>query len=110
MISLPTLLAEGDRTPFSFFFSYETMMRIMEEPKHARVAKSFVNEDHDRGGLPPSDDRIASATNTASMSVNDLRAIVRKHGFKPVLVGGIYYLQGRLAQLVASSLVTGSSG
>ena len=39
--------------------------------------------------------------------VDDLRSIVRKHGFKPVLVGGIYYLQGRLAKLVASSLVTG---
>src|SRR6266403_3866701 len=28
VISLPTLLAEGDRTPFSFFLSYETLMRI----------------------------------------------------------------------------------
>ena len=39
--------------------------------------------------------------------VNDLRGIVRKHGFKTDLVGNIYYLEGRLSQLVASSLVTG---
>ena len=39
--------------------------------------------------------------------VDDLRSIARKSGFKPRLVGGIYYLQGRLAKLVASSLVTG---
>src|SRR5438132_5972973 len=45
VISLPTLLAEGDRTPFSFFLSYEKMMNIMEQPKYARVAKSFVNDD-----------------------------------------------------------------
>src|SRR5213594_1442734 len=45
VILLPTLLAEGDRTPFSFFLSYEKMMEIMEQPKHARVAKSFVNDD-----------------------------------------------------------------
>src|SRR5207248_5009177 len=45
VISLPTLLAEGDRTPFSFFLSYEKMMEIMEQPKYARVAKSFVNDD-----------------------------------------------------------------
>src|SRR5438105_11650460 len=45
VISLPTLLSEGDRTPFSFFLSYETLMRIMEKPEHERVAKSFVNED-----------------------------------------------------------------
>ena len=39
--------------------------------------------------------------------VNDLRAVVRHQGFKPVLIGGIYRLEGELAQLVASSLVTG---
>jgi predicted RND superfamily exporter protein len=39
--------------------------------------------------------------------VNDLRSICRKYGFKADLVGGIYYLQGRLAKLVAESLVTG---
>ena len=39
--------------------------------------------------------------------VDDLRAICRKDGFKAELVGGIYYLQGRLAKLVASSLGTG---
>src|SRR5437762_183464 len=39
VVSLPTLLAEGDRTPFSFLISYEKMMEIMEQPKYARVAK-----------------------------------------------------------------------
>src|SRR5437762_4951691 len=39
VISLPTLLAEGDRTPFSFLISYEKMMEIMAQPKYARVAK-----------------------------------------------------------------------
>jgi predicted RND superfamily exporter protein len=39
--------------------------------------------------------------------VNDLRAVVRHQGFKPVFVGGIYELQGALAQLVASSLKSG---
>src|SRR5436190_19291361 len=45
VISLATLLAEGDRVPFSFFISYEKMMEIMSQPKYARVAKSFVTED-----------------------------------------------------------------
>src|SRR6266700_1036703 len=45
VISLPTLLAEGDRTPFSFLISYEKMMEIMAQPKYARVSKSFVTED-----------------------------------------------------------------
>jgi predicted RND superfamily exporter protein len=106
VISLPTLLAEADRAPFSFFFSYETIMRMLAEPKHARVAKSFVNAEHTQAVFLLR--MIESRRDKYRVEVvDDLRAIVRKHGFKPVLVGGIYHLQGRLAQLVASSLVTG---
>jgi len=45
VISLPTLLSEGERRPFSFLLSHETLLRKMEEPKYSRVAKSFVNQD-----------------------------------------------------------------
>ncbi len=106
VISLPTLLAEGDRTPFSFLISYEKMMEIMAQPKYARVSKSFVTEDRTQAMFLL---RMVEARRDKYRVnvVDDLRAIARKHGFKPELVGGIYYLQGRLAQLVASSLVTG---
>jgi predicted RND superfamily exporter protein len=106
VISLPTLLAEADRVPFSFFFSYETIMRKLEEPQHARVGKSFVNADHTQAVFLLRMFETRRDKYRVDV-VDDLRGIVRKHGFKPVLVGGIYYLQGRLAQLVASSLVTG---
>src|SRR4051812_3085354 len=106
VISLPTLLAEGDRVPFSFFLSYETLMRIMEKPEHERVAKGFVNKDRTQAVFLLR--MIETRRDKYRLEVvDDLRAIVRKHGFKPVLVGGIYYLQGELAKLVASSLVTG---
>ncbi|MGH9694499.1 MAG: MMPL family transporter, partial [Bryobacteraceae bacterium] len=45
VISLPVLLAEGDRTPFSFFFSYETLLRFMDKPQHERIARHFVSRD-----------------------------------------------------------------
>ena len=82
------------------------MLEIMEEPKYARVAKSFVNEDRTQAVFLL---RMVEARRDQYRLdvVNDLRSIARKHGFKTVLVGSIYYLQGRLAQLVASSLVTG---
>src|SRR5947208_7809710 len=48
VISLPTLLSEGDRTPFSFLLSYEKMTEMMEQPKYARVAKGFVTKDRTR--------------------------------------------------------------
>src|SRR5213080_1202630 len=106
VISLPTLLAEGDRTPFSFLISYEKMMEIMAQPKYARVAKSFVTEDRTQTMFLL---RMVEARRDKLRLevVDDLRSITRKHGFTPALVGGIYYLQGRLAKLVASSLVTG---
>src|SRR5213080_742888 len=106
VISLPTLLAEGDRTPFSFLISYEKMMEIMEQPKYARVAKSFVSKDRADAVFTL---RMIEARRTKYRVdvVNDLRALCRKYGFKADLVGGIYYLQGRLAKLVAESLVTG---
>src|SRR6184192_204743 len=106
VISLPALLAEGDRTPFSFLISYEKMMEIMAQPKYARVAKSFVTEDRTQAVFLL---RMVEARRDKYRVdvVDDLRSVARKHGFKTPLVGGIYYLQGRLAKLVASSLVTG---
>ena len=106
VISLPTLLAEGDRTPFSFLLSYEKIIEIAEQPKYARVAKSFVSEDRKEAVFML---RMIEAHRTKYRVdvVNDLRAVCRKYGFKADLVGGIYYLQGRLAKLVAESLVTG---
>src|SRR6266436_2283379 len=106
VISLPTLLAEGDRTPFSFLLSYEKMTEMMEQPKYARVAKSFVTKDRTRAMFLLRMVEARRAKHRLEV-VDDLRAICRKYGFKPELVGGVYYLQGRLAQLVASSLVTG---
>ena len=106
VISLPTLLAEGDRTPFSFLLSYEKMIEIMEQPKYARVAKSFVTDDREEAMFLVR--MVESRRDKLRLDVvDDLRSITRKYGFTPRFVGGVYYLQGRLAKLVASSLVTG---
>src|SRR5437870_966908 len=106
VISLPTLLAEGDRTPFSFLISYEKMMEIMAQPKYARVSKSFVTDDRKEAVFMLRMIEARRAKYRVDV-VNDLRAVCRKYGFHVDLVGGIYYLQGRLAKLVADSLVTG---
>src|ERR1051325_3183177 len=106
VISLATLLAEGDRVPFSFLISYEKMMEIMAQPKYSRISKSFVTDDRKETVFTL---RMIEARRTKYRVdvVNDLRAVCRKYGFHVDLVGGIYYLQGRLAKLVAESLVTG---
>jgi hypothetical protein len=42
--------------------------------------------------------------------VNEIKAVVREQGFKPVLVGGLYPLQGELSKLVEGSVVRGLGG
>ena len=106
VISLPVLLAEGKRHPFAFLFSKEHLLKKMEEPKHERVARTFVTHDRTQAAFYLRMEEHGRTKPRVEV-VNDLRSIVRKSGFKPVLVGGIYRLQGELARLVASSLVTG---
>src|SRR5438270_5628786 len=82
------------------------MIEIMEEPKYARVAKSFITDDRTEAMFLVR--MVEERRDKLRLEVvDDLRSITRKSGFTPRLVGGIYYLQGRLAKLVASSLVTG---
>lgn len=106
VISLPLLLAEGKRHPFAFLFSKEYLLKKMEEPKHERVARTFVTHDRTKAAFylrMEEHERLKPRVEV----VNDLRDIVRRQGFRPILVGGIYQLQGELARLVASSLTAG---
>jgi uncharacterized protein len=106
VISLPVLMAEGHRHPLAFLLSWDHLLKIMNEPKHERVASTFVTKDRTLAAYylrMVERDRDKPRVEV----VNDLRTIVRQQGFKPVLVGGVYELQGALAQLVASSLVKG---
>lgn len=105
-ISLATVVAEADRNPMAKFLSTQNLVQRLEQPKYSRVAKSFINRDRSKAVFllrMIEEHRGEKRVNV----VDDLKAIARKHGFHVVSVGGIYYLAGRLAQLVASSLVTG---
>ena len=106
VISLPVLMAEGDRSPLSFFLTWEHLVRILERPEHDRVARSFVTQDHKEAVFLL---RMVESGRTGYRAsiVDELRSTVRKHGFEPVLVGGIYQLQGQLAKLVAASMIEG---
>src|SRR5919197_3711730 len=109
VISLPVLMAEGRRRPLAFLLSSEHLLKILEEPKHERIARTFVTKDRTQAAFYL---RMVERDRTKRRVdvVNDLRTIVRRNGFKPVLVGGIYQLQGELATLVADSVTTGLVG
>ena len=106
VLSLPVLMDEAHRHPLAFLLSWNHLLNILNEPKHARVASSFVTKDRKLAAFYL---RMEEQTRTKPrvQTVDDLRSIVRKHGFRLALVGGVYELQGQLAKLVAKSLVSG---
>jgi predicted RND superfamily exporter protein len=105
-LSLPVLMAEADRHKFAFLFSWNHLLNILNEPKHSRVASTFVTKDRMLAAFYLRMDEHGRTKPRVEV-VNDLREIVRRHGFKVVLVGGVFELQGALAKLVEKSLVTG---
>jgi predicted RND superfamily exporter protein len=108
-ISLPVLMAEGHRRPLAFLISWNHLLNIMNEPKYNRVASTFVTKDRTMAAFYLRMDEHGREQPRVEV-VNQLRAVVRRNGFRPVLVGGVYELQGELAQLVAKSLVKGLLG
>jgi predicted RND superfamily exporter protein len=109
VISLPVLMAEGHRRPLAFLISWNHLLNIMNEPKYNRVASTFVTKDRSMAAFYLRMDEHGRNQPRVEV-VNGLRSVVRKNGFRPVLVGGVYELEGELAQLVASSLVKGLLG
>ncbi|MFZ1972559.1 MAG: MMPL family transporter [Candidatus Acidiferrales bacterium] len=109
VISLPVLMAEGHRRPLAFLLSWNHLLNIMNEPKYNRVASTFVTKDRSMAAFYLRMDEHGRDQPRVDV-VNELRSVVRQNGFRPVLVGGVYELQGELAQLVASSLVKGLLG
>jgi uncharacterized protein len=106
VLSLPVLMAEGHRHAFAFLFSWDRLLKIMDSPKNGRAASTFITKDRSVAAFYL---RMEEQTRTKSRLglVNDLKRIVRRDGFVPTLVGGVYYLQGELARLVADSLKEG---
>ncbi|MGC2248500.1 MAG: MMPL family transporter [Terriglobales bacterium] len=106
VISLPVLMAEGHRRPLAFLLSWNHLLNIMNEPKYHRVASTFVTKDRKMAAFYLRMEERERNKPRVEV-VNELRAIVHKNGFRTVLVGGVYDLQGELAKLVAASLVKG---
>lgn len=112
VVSLPVLMQEAeDETPFlaDIFVDDEDRLDELEKAKHDRVARSFVTGHRQLGRFFL---RMKETGREAPRQevVGRLQGLVQRHGFVPVLTGGLYPLQGHLASLVASSLASGLIG
>jgi uncharacterized protein len=109
VLSIAPLMAEADRPWYSFLFSRKAKLKRLEDPKHDRIGRTFVSEDrrHARFILRMHEQ---ARSRPREAVVNDIRAIAREQGFRPVLVGGLYPLQGELSKLVEGSVIRGLGG
>jgi predicted RND superfamily exporter protein len=106
VLSLPVLMEEAHRHPFAPLLGWKKLVSILNEPKHHRVAANFLTKDRTLTAYYLRMDEHGRTRPRVEV-VQELRELVRKHGFVPYLVGEAYELQGALAQMVAHSLVTG---
>ncbi len=105
-VSIPLLLTEAKRSPFSFFLSNELLMSILGSPRFGEISKYFVTDDR-KQALFTMRMNEGDLKDKRLVIVERIRQIVIGQKFKPDLVGGVFMLQGRLAALVNSSLISG---
>jgi predicted RND superfamily exporter protein len=109
VLSIALLMAETDRPWFSFLFSWEKRFEKLESPRHDRIARTFISEDRTRGRFILRM-RESARSRPRDAVVREIYGIAGEQGFEPVLVGGLYPLQGELSELVRGSVVRGLGG
>lgn len=106
-ISLPVLIAQAKDVPvLGWVLPREMLLSAMELPMNDKIAKSFITKDRKYGLFLL---RMIESYRTLPRLdiIEEIKLIAENEGLYPEIVGGIYNLQGHLAQLVASSLVGG---
>jgi predicted RND superfamily exporter protein len=109
VLSIALLMAEADRPWYSFLFSWEKRFDRLESPRHDRIARTFLSEDRTRGRFILRM-RESARSRPRNAVVREIYDIAAEQGFKPVLAGGLYPLQGELSELVQGSVVRGLGG
>jgi predicted RND superfamily exporter protein len=106
VLSLPVLMAEANRSPLAKLLTWDWLLDVLSRPGFDRVAEGFVNKERTEALFML---RMVEGGREERRTdvVARLHRIVKKHGFVPALTGGIYVLQGRLADFVAASLYEG---
>jgi len=110
VLSVSPLLAEAKRSnPLAAFLPPQMLLDILEQPGYQRVALAFMSADRSTAHFFLRM-RETGRTGERGEIIDRLGEKVRGAGLTPELIGGLYELQGRLASLVARSLLRGLAG
>jgi predicted RND superfamily exporter protein len=107
VVSLPIVLAEAKRSFLTRLLTTEWLLDVLESRRFGEIAKYFVTANREKTlfFVPMKEE---NAERPRLKTVERIKNIVRENGYNPVLMGGVFVLQGRLSELLASSLISGS--
>jgi hypothetical protein len=109
VVSIALLMAEAERPWYSFLASWESRLERLESAEYDRVGQTFINKDR-RHGRFILRMREESRSRPREEVVQEIEKVVREGGFDPILIGGLYPLQGEMSALVEGSVVRGLGG
>lgn len=110
VLSASPLLAEARKaSPIAAFLPPQGLLDLLSGDMFQNVARSFVTADRTQASFFLRM-REAGRGEPRQAVIDRLTAATRQAGLEPRLVGGLYELQGKLANLVAGSLATGLTG
>jgi predicted RND superfamily exporter protein len=109
VLSIALLMGEAEHPWYSFLFSWETKLEQLDKPEYGRVGRTFITEDRRSARFILRMQETARSRPRARI-ISEIETIVRAQGFRPVVVGGLYPLQGELSKLVKGSVIRGLGG
>ena len=109
VLSVALLMEEADRPWYSNFLPWEVIFERLESRDQGEVGRYFVSEDRHRGRFILRM-RELERTRPREVVIGEIEGLVRKTGFAPVLVGGLYPLANEMSELVEGSVIRGLGG
>jgi len=106
VLSLPALLAEANNYPLAFLLPWREIISLLRLEANQGVVDNFLSDDREKALFLLRMKEAGRETPRADV-IKDIRALASAEGFSVDLVGGVYALQGRLSELVKSSVATG---
>ncbi len=102
-LSLPVLLAEARRVPLAGLLPAEQLVNILGSDRYDNIARSFIDDDRQRA-LFFLRMRETGRQDSRRAITGRLAGLAAGTGLETELIGGLYDLQGKLGELVATSL------
>jgi predicted RND superfamily exporter protein len=111
VLSLPVLMAEAKRQlkipdMAAGLIPWDFVLTMAEQTEYKSVVDSFVTKDRTEGKFMMRMVEQGRETRHTHV-VEQLGEVAREHGLEVKMVGGAYFLQGKLAEQVSASLLKG---